>query len=100
MEWKMGALLEAKDLRSLGRKALPPSAALTPKSRNNTDQLHHSHNNISGDADDLSGIILCLCYNPRAVSQHCHAMIAAQALNRKKDVNMHSIPTRASAVAT
>lgn len=50
MEWKMGALLEAKDLRSLGRKALPPSAALTPKSRNNTDQRHHSHNNISGDA--------------------------------------------------
>jgi hypothetical protein len=26
-----GALLEAKDLRSLGRKALPPSAALTQK---------------------------------------------------------------------
>jgi hypothetical protein len=40
MEWKMGALLEAKDLRSLGRKALLPSTTLTPKSRNNTDPLH------------------------------------------------------------
>jgi hypothetical protein len=62
MEWKMGALLEAKDLRSLGRKALPPSAALTPKSRNNTGQLHNSHNNISGDADDLLYIVLWLDY--------------------------------------